>query len=125
MQSVNPPVIAVVDDDPRVLESLDNLLQSVGYEVRCFNSGPALLEGTGLAGIDCLITDVGLPGMSGFALQQIALAERPELPVILITARYPLGNPLAAQPNNRGVFQKPFNVDELLGAVAAAIGGAP
>ncbi len=116
-------IIAVVDDDPRVLQALDNLLQSVGYEVRCFGSGPALLEKAGLAHIDCLITDIGLPGMTGFDLQQIALAERPELPVILITARYEPAHPRVAQANNRGIFQKPFNVDQLLRAVADALHG--
>jgi FixJ family two-component response regulator len=121
MPPLTSAMIAVVDDDPRVLESLENLLQSVGYGVRGFSSAPALLENAGLAHIDCLITDVGLSGMSGFELQQIALAERPDLPVILITARHPANHPLADQANNWGIFQKPFDVEELLTAVSDAL----
>ena len=121
MQPVSSAIIAVVDDDSRVLESLENLLQSVGYVVHCFSSAAALLENSGLARIDCLITDIGLPGMTGIELQRIALVERPHLPVILITARAEIRHPLAAQANNRGLFQKPFDVDALLSAISNAL----
>ena len=61
-------VIAVVDDDRRILESLEMLLASADYDVRLFSSATALLESGGLREIDCLISDVGMPVMDGFEL---------------------------------------------------------
>ena len=80
--------IAVVDDDPRVLESLQELLESAGYAVRTFASGRALLD-TGLDGIDCLITDIGMPIMDGFTTTaKLRDQERNNrhTPVVAITA---------------------------------------
>src|SRR5690348_18464685 len=58
-------MIAVVDDDLDLLDSLENLLESTGYSVRTFSSARALID-AGLTGIDCLITDIGMPEMDGF-----------------------------------------------------------
>jgi FixJ family two-component response regulator len=114
-------VVAVVDDDPRILESLENLLESAGDDVRLFPSAKALLENCGFAAIDCLISDIGMPVMDGLELQQLAHAARPELPVILITGRDDADQALAAQQGGRGFFRKPFDAQELLAAVSKAL----
>ena len=62
------PLVAIVDDDARMVESLENLLESEGYSTRSFASGRSFLEG-GLAGFDLLITDIGMTGMDGFDLR--------------------------------------------------------
>ncbi|TIX37521.1 MAG: response regulator transcription factor, partial [Mesorhizobium sp.] len=54
------PVVAVVDDDPRVLESLQDLLESAGYSARSFSSARSLLE-SGLTKVDAIITDISMP----------------------------------------------------------------
>lgn len=59
-------VIAAVDDDQRILTSLELLLESADYDVRLFSSATALLESGGLREIDCLILD--MPVMDGFEL---------------------------------------------------------
>src|SRR5262245_34415545 len=69
------PVIAIVDDDPRVLESIEELLESAGHTARTFLSAEALLNSQSLAEIDCLITDIGMPGLGGFELRQL-MSER-------------------------------------------------
>jgi FixJ family two-component response regulator len=80
-------VVAVVDDDHRTLESLADLLEAAGYDVRPYSSAKMVWERRGLSDIDCLISDIGMPDMNGIELRQLALSERPELPVILITGR--------------------------------------
>ena len=54
-------IVAVVDDDQRILESLEILLESAGYDARLFPSATALLESGGVQEIECLISDVGMP----------------------------------------------------------------
>jgi FixJ family two-component response regulator len=73
---------------------------------------------------DCLITDIGLPGLSGVALQTQTGLLLPELPVILITGRNNYRAEAGLAFNNRGLFRKPFDAGELLAAVKAAIKGA-
>ncbi|RYE58770.1 MAG: response regulator [Rhizobiaceae bacterium] len=114
-------VIAVVDDDPRVLESLENLFQSGGYDVQTYSSGASLLE-SDVTIIDCLITDVGMPGMDGFELRERVREERPALPVFMISGRHDLtsGRRLAGQ-GDIGFFSKPFDGRALLAAVDKAL----
>ena len=80
-------MIAVVDDDPRLLESLENLLESAGYAVRTFPSAKALVD-AGLSGIDCLITDIGMPEIDGFEfLRRVqTLSANRRVPAIAVTA---------------------------------------
>jgi FixJ family two-component response regulator len=117
-------VVAVVDDDPRVLESLENLLESAGYAVRLFSSAPSLLENGQLADIDCLITDIGMPVMDGLELQQLVHGELPELPIILVTGRDVPDETIAEVDGVHGFFRKPFNAQQLLASVSRAIGTA-
>lgn len=111
-------IVAVVDDDHRILESLEDLLESAGHTVRLFPSAEALLE-TGLSQIDCLISDISMPVMDGFELQRMVNLERPELPVILMTGRHEIRNRQAA--THQSFFRKPFDGQELLAAVTAAL----
>lgn len=115
-------VIAVVDDDRRILESLEVLLESADWNVRLFSSPNALLESSCLREIDCLISDVGMPDMDGFELVRAVQAARPGLPVILVTGRPDLlkRSPLE-WPGHYRVFKKPFDGQELLTAIDDAL----
>jgi FixJ family two-component response regulator len=119
MVTTKRSVVAVVDDDPRLLESLEDLLESAGYRVRCFSSAQAVLEG-GLSDIDVLITDIGLPGIDGFELRDQVRASRPDLPVFLITGRHEIADQNRAQGIS-GFFRKPFDGRLLLAAVTEAL----
>jgi FixJ family two-component response regulator len=114
-------IVAVVDDDLRVLESLENLLESAGYAVRLFSSAPSLLENGPLADIDCLITDIGMPVMDGLELQQLVHGELPELPIILVTGRDVSDETIAGVDGVHGFFRKPFNAQQLLASVSRAV----
>jgi FixJ family two-component response regulator len=111
-------VIAVVDDDPGMLQSIESLLNSADYEVRLFSTAAALLESSVLQDIDCLISDVAMPDMDGFELARAVHATRPALPVILITGRPDLLRPSALERlASHRVFKKPFDGPELLTTV--------
>jgi FixJ family two-component response regulator len=114
-------VIAAVDDDPRVLESLENLFESAGYVVRIFLSARALID-AGSSDIDCLITDIGMPAMDGFELHDYVKKTRPDLPVFLITGRHEIGDQQRASAKDiSGFFRKPFDGSALLTAVGNAL----
>lgn len=112
-------VVAIVDDDPRLRESVEELLESAGYVARSYASADALLEG-GLGNLDLLITDIGMPEMDGFDLRDRVRAERPELPVFLITGRHEIADQSRARGTS-GFFRKPFDGEELLAAIDDAL----
>jgi FixJ family two-component response regulator len=114
--------IAVVDDDPRLLESLENLLESAGYQVHLFGSAQTMLD-SGLGHLDLLITDIGMPGMNGFDLHSAVKRARPDLPVFLVTGRHEIGDQQrAASSDIAGFFRKPFDGQTLLAALERALG---
>jgi FixJ family two-component response regulator len=112
-------MIAVVDDDMRMLESLGDLLEASGYHAVSFQSATALLK-AGLREIDLIVADIGMPGMDGFELYDFALRDRPDLPIFLITGRHEL----AERGRKRGIsriFRKPFDAVALLAAIGQAL----
>jgi len=124
---VNEPkhTVALIDDDPRVLESLENLFESAGYGVRKFASAKALID-AGLSDVGCLITDIGMPTVDGFELHDLVKKVRPDLPVFLITGRDVAGDQRRALVNGTsGFFRKPFDGPALLAAVGNALDSKP
>jgi FixJ family two-component response regulator len=115
-------VVAVVDDDPGVLQSLACLFESADYGVRVFSSGMELLQSGCLSEIDCLISDLDMPALDGFDLIRQVKALHPHLPVILISG-YP--DRLARMPSFVGsgprLFAKPFQGQVLLDTVSEAV----
>jgi FixJ family two-component response regulator len=111
-----PGVVVVVDDDWRVLESLQNLLESAGYAAHGFASAQALLASDVWEKFNLLITDIGMPQIDGFALCRRLQSERPGTPALLITG----GKRLLQEAEGLGVpvFFKPVDADRLLSSVA-------
>jgi FixJ family two-component response regulator len=114
------PVIAVVDDDESVRESLAGLAESVGYEAALFDSAEEFLESARhRTDVDCLILDVRLPGISGVELHKKLTADGRFVPTIFITAH---ADPvLAMEPSVLTVLYKPFQPEVLLESVRKAI----
>jgi FixJ family two-component response regulator len=114
-------VIDVVDDDPRILEALGELLESKGYLVNLYTSGQLLLDDDEEHG-DCLITDLGMPGIDGFELCRRLRLTNPNLPVIFMTARNGIHDQKRADRfEHHGLLQKPFDAATLLASVESAI----
>jgi FixJ family two-component response regulator len=113
-----PFLVGVVDDDPRVLESFEELLGSAGYQALLFPSAAAFLEANGIQRVHYLISDIKMPSISGWDLLRIAHAERPDLPVILMTASDEEHSRDQVERSwARLLFLKPFEGRELVEAM--------
>lgn len=118
-----PPTIAIIDDDLRVLESLTNLLAAFGYKAQSYPCAMQFLESGTLSMTCCVITDVEMRQVSGLALLQYLKNCDCEVPVIVITGK-PSERSAAFYLENGavGFFRKPIDADallELIGAVCS------
>lgn len=115
-------LVAVVDDDPRVLQSLVNLLASAGYEARAFLCAAAFLECQSLGALHCLLCDICMPDMDGWELRSRVRVQCPGLPVILITAGEDQPASECAATHDAcppTILRKPFDATLLLAELAA------
>jgi FixJ family two-component response regulator len=116
--------IAVVDDDDSVRESLRQLLRAADFGALTFASAEAYLTQTSTDGVDCLIIDVNLPGMSGVGLAQALAARGITTPVVLITARDDAATlELVRRAGQIPLLRKPFSEEELFDAIARVLSG--
>ena len=116
------PVVAAVDDDFRVRESIESLLESAGYAPILFASAEEFLRSGMLATATCVITDVRMPGMDGIELQRRIRLVRPGLPVILISAHYDDGiRQKAIEEGALEFLYKPFDGADLLRIIQSAL----
>jgi FixJ family two-component response regulator len=114
-------IVATVDDDRRVRESVQSVLESAGYEAVTFESAETFLLSGALSRVACVIADVRLPGMDGTELQRRIRQERHTLPVIIITAHDDHDVRRQALRDGAVAFLvKPFDGGELLEQVARA-----
>jgi FixJ family two-component response regulator len=117
-------LVVAVDDDFRVRESIESLVESAGYAPLMFASAEEFLASDTLRCVMCLITDVRMPGISGIELQRRIRTERPKLPVIFITAHHDDETRKRALDDGAARFlYKPFDAGELLEAIRVALTG--
>ena len=115
--------IAVVDDDYRILESLESLLESAGCKVAVFNSGEAFLQSKAARAANCLVTDIRMPNIDGLELQRRVRCQRPELPIIFMTAHYDDEiERRVSEDGAAGFLRKSFSGSEFLMAIRHALG---
>jgi two-component system response regulator FixJ len=116
-------VVAIVDDEPSICDSLQMLLRASGYLTRVFSTAESLLREPPQPFI-CVLVDLRLPGMSGLELQAELRRRRLTPPVIVITAHGDVASARAALLAGAVDFlEKPIDNDELLAAVRAAAAG--
>lgn len=117
------PLVAVVDDDEAIREALCDLLMVTGLACSTFDSAPAFLNDNAPNHVDCLITDVRMPGMSGLDLLERMRAEGSNLPVIMLTSVLdPSARARALDLGAQAWLTKPVADDALLDQLKAAIG---
>ena len=115
-------LLAVIDDDESVRESLPDLLRELGYAVLVFGTAEDFLASDSMNETRCLILDVAMPGMSGPDLQQELLRRQRKIPIVFITAR---GDETIRrrllEAGAAEVLFKPFSDQALQEAVIAAL----
>jgi FixJ family two-component response regulator len=115
-------IVFVIDDDPSMRLALEDLVSTVGLEVRAFAAPQEFLQSKLPDAPGCLVLDVRLPGMSGLTFQKELAKEGLALPVIFITGHGDI--PMSVRAMKAGAVEflcKPFHDQDLLDAVHAAI----
>jgi len=115
-------LVAVVDDDESVRESLPDLLREFGFAVQAFSSAKEFLASDCIDHTRCLILDIAMPGMSGPDLQRELTRRRQEIPVVFITAHGDeTVRPRLLEQGAVECLFKPFSDTALLEALNAAL----
>jgi FixJ family two-component response regulator len=121
--AVPKPIVVAVDDDARVRESLESLMDSAGYKTVVFASAEDCLQSDALQRAICVIADVRMRGMDGIELQRRIRLQRSQLPIIFISAHYEEEiREEALQGGAADFLYKPFDVTTLLAAIRQAVG---
>lgn len=118
----NALLVAVVDDDESVRESLPDLLRQFGFDVEAFASAEAFLASHAVGETSCLLLDITMAGMSGPDLQQELERRRQTIPIVFITANGDRTvRPSMLASGAVDCLTKPFSEAALLNAVRAAL----
>jgi FixJ family two-component response regulator len=116
------PLVAVIDDDESVRESLPDLLKVLGFAARAFASAKEFLASDCIADARCLILDINMPGTSGPELQRELIRHRYAIPTIFITALSPQSIPEdLLEQGAAECLLKPFSREDLRAALDAAL----
>ncbi|WP_164086396.1 response regulator transcription factor [Stenotrophomonas maltophilia] len=116
------PIVYVIDDDPSVRAALEDLLASMGLQVRAFASTQAFLDHELEDAPACLVLDVRMPGQSGLEFHRSMGTHGLQLPVVFITGHGDIAMGVTAIKDGAIEFlTKPFRDQELLDAIHKGI----
>jgi FixJ family two-component response regulator len=116
------PIIYIVDDDVSVCRALSLLLKSHGFKVHTFTRAAEFLVFKHPKVLSCLVLDIRLPNINGFALQEAMAKQGIFTPIIFITGHGDI--PMSVKAMKAGAIDfipKPFTEKKLLNAIAQAI----
>jgi len=117
-----PATLLVADDDPGLRESLERTLTREGYRVVLASDGRAALERVQAGGVDLIVTDLRMPGLTGLELLRAAKAIMPDVDVILLTAFGTVEEAVKAMKDGAYDFlTKPFRREQLIKLVDKAL----
>ena len=112
-------VVAVVDDDEAVRDSIRFLLEMADYTVRVYDAPPRMLD-DGWGTLDCLVVDQHMPGMTGLEVLARLREAGASLPVVLITGSISPDLERRAAELGARVMVKPLVEDDLLAFIGNA-----
>ena len=116
------PSVYIVEDDEAVRESLQMVLESVGYKVFTYPTGTDFLDAWHADMSGCLLLDIRMPGINGMELQRKLNERNSILPIIFVTGHGDV--PMAVEAMQHGAVdfvQKPYREQELLEKIEHAI----
>ena len=115
-------LIAIIDDDEAMQDSLRDLMEAAGLVAQCFGSAEEFLASDLRTQAACLIVDIRMPKMSGLQLQATLKEEECNIPIIFITAHGDARMRIRAMRDGAVEFlAKPFDHHLLLKRVRAAL----
>jgi FixJ family two-component response regulator len=116
-------LIAIIDDDESICDSLRDIFQSAGLMARCFGSAEEFLQYDLHCEVGCLIAEIQMPGISGLELQARLRDEQCNIPIIFISNNG--GARMRIQAMREGAVEflaTPLDYQLLLKTVRAALG---
>jgi FixJ family two-component response regulator len=108
-------LVAVVDDDEGMRHAMRRVLEMEGFVTEVFGTAEDFLASGAAARAECLVLDIGLPGMSGIELHRRLHSAGHAIPTVFVTAHDPKGTDRC--------LLKPFPAEALVQAVNQSIGG--
>ena len=116
------PKVLIIDDEPRMCDSLDVLLSSQGYETQTGYSGKEAIECLARDSFDLVLLDIVMPDMTGHQIMDYINSQNQETLVIVMTGHASLDS--AVESLRKGAYdylRKPFDFEQLLKRVRNAL----
>lgn len=109
--------ILIVDDDPAALHSLQFFLESEGYTIVAFNSGPELLAELPHANPACVVIDCKMPKMDGLEVYRNLRLLNRSVPVVMVTGHPDPGIRRSVERVGLELIEKPLSQETILSVV--------
>jgi len=123
--AITRPIIAVVDDDAAVRNSLKFTLEIDGFAVRTYANAEELLGSSNLSNFECLVIDQDMPRMTGLELVKALRAQGVKVPAVLISGHLTPAVTHQASIAGVPVVEKPFLGNGLIESIRAAVSTKP
>jgi two-component system, OmpR family, response regulator MprA len=115
--SQDAPRILIVEDDTRLVHTLEDVLQAEGYEIRSARNGLAAISALSTFTPDLLLVDMEMPGMSGGELLAWLKERGNQTPVIIASCN----DDVREGPGITRKLTKPYDLDKLLEAISGVL----
>jgi CheY-like chemotaxis protein len=119
------PLVLVVEDDKSVRELIETVLVAEGFEVRTARDGLEGLLKLRMLTPAVLVLDIMMPDVGGLRVLDELAETHAQIPVVVVTGNSRAAEEARLRLGDERVFDKPFDVDDLVAAVRSAMDGGP